>query len=101
MSWLLRPFRWLYWLFHRRERELHEHNVICAWYEFGAAASDLGADELLVLTAIAKRLQLGMKQYGALNIAADTRDWTKEANEEALDMSVYLAIKTLKQGGEP
>ncbi len=55
----------------------------------------LEPDAVGVLHAIAGRLQMGRKQYGDLRIAEDRRDWTKEAGEEALDMSVYLAIRLL------
>jgi hypothetical protein len=55
--------------------------------------SELGVDELRVLDRIAARLQVGQKQYGELRLDTDTRDWTEEALQEALDLSVYLAIK--------
>jgi hypothetical protein len=55
--------------------------------------TELGVDELRVLDRIAARLQVGRRQYGELHIARDGRDWTEEALQEALDLSVYLAIK--------
>lgn len=55
----------------------------------------LGPDEQRVLLRIAERLVLGCAQYGQLNIASDRRNWTEEAAQEALDLSVYLAIRTV------
>ena len=60
-----------------------------------ALLSHLNDDETTVLLRITERLVIGRKQYGALDVATDRRDWTKEANEEALDLAVYLAIKTV------
>lgn len=59
--------------------------------------TDLGPDEVRVLRRIAERLRLGRRLYGRLDIAKDGRDWRKEASEEALDQSVYLAIDLLKE----
>jgi hypothetical protein len=59
----------------------------------GGRLAELGVDELRVLDRIAARLQIGQRQYGELDIATDARDWTEEALQEALDLSVYLAIK--------
>jgi len=55
----------------------------------------LGEDERRVLVTIAERLRRGRDQYGALTIATDRRDWRREAHEEALDLAVYLSIRTL------
>lgn len=61
-------------------------------------AEHLEGDELRVLVAIGERLTLGRRAYGPLVVAGDRRDWRKEAHEEALDLSVYLAIETLGRG---
>lgn len=61
------------------------------------AFPDLGADELRVVQAIAARLTMGARQYGALAIASDARDWRKEAAEELLDAVVYLAAEVLRR----
>lgn len=45
--------------------------------------------ETRVLERIAKRLLMGQEQYGALT--PGKKDWRKEAQEEAMDMSVYLS----------
>lgn len=58
-----------------------------------AIVAQLGPDEVRVLTRIAERLVMGGKQYGALDIANDRRDWTEEARQEVLDLAVYAAIK--------
>lgn len=62
------------------------------------AAASLGPDELRVLRAVTERLVLGRRQYGELDLATDPRDWAREAAEEALDLSVYLAIRLLGGG---
>lgn len=58
---------------------------------------ELGPDELRVLERVAQRLAMGRKHYGLLNIEKDQREWTKEATEEVLDMSAYLALAMLKR----
>lgn len=62
------------------------------------ACRPLGEDELRVLTFLAKRLGVGAVQYGPLNLAADPRDWKKEAAEEAADLAIYTAFRALKAG---
>lgn len=59
--------------------------------------AELGDDECRVLHAIALRLLGGQKTYGRLDIARDARDWSKELNEEILDVAVYTAIYLLKE----
>ena len=66
--------------------------------ELTAIIPDLNDDEQRVLLAIAKRLAMGRKQYGALDLSKDPRTWTKEAYEEALDMSNYLAMALVRRG---
>lgn len=56
-------------------------------------AADLGVGELKVLYRIAERLKEGQRIYGLLDLAADRRDWDREAQQEAMDLSVYLACK--------
>jgi hypothetical protein len=60
---------------------------------------ELGNDEQRVVLAIAQRLALGRRQYGALDLATDQRTWMREAYEEALDMSNYLAMALVSQLG--
>ena len=57
----------------------------------------LGADEIRVLRRIADRLRMGAKQYGALDIKNDKRDWREEGAQEALDLAVYMSIKLTKE----
>jgi len=59
-------------------------------------AEHLGCDELAVLTLIADRLLLGRQQFGDLAVETDTRDFTREALEEAADMAVYAAAGLLR-----
>lgn len=58
-------------------------------------ASTLNDDERAVLVLLAKRLAMGRKAYGALNLEVDKRDWRKEASEEALDLAVYMSCSLL------
>lgn len=66
-----------------------------AYKDLCETARTLGDDEVRVLALIATRLRTGAKQYGALAIARDQRDWAKEAAEEYLDATVYLAIAAI------
>lgn len=58
-------------------------------------ACKLGIDELRVLVRIAERLEMGAKQYGALDIATDKRDWLEEGIQEGLDKTAYLTVALL------
>lgn len=71
------------------EERTRWHDMLTVWH-------DLGEDERRVLLVLAQRLHRGMKQYGQLDIVRDRRDFTREAHEEFLDASVYLAVRTLK-----
>lgn len=65
-------------------------------------AAALGRDELRVLVLIAERLAAGQRTYGRLDLAADARDWRREALEEAADGLVYVAcglVKAAPAGG--
>lgn len=68
--------------------------------ELAAIAEQLGPDERRVLVAIARRLALGARAYGPLDIAGDRRDWMREAAEEACDQAVYLACAVLREEGQ-
>ena len=48
-----------------------------------------------ILELIKERMEKGKKQYGHGLLKGD-RDWTKEALEEALDMSIYLSAKLIE-----
>lgn len=67
----------------------------------GATGSGWQGDEGKVLSMLSRRLELGEAQYGALDVH-DDRDKVREAIEEALDMSVYLATKlvAISEAGE-
>jgi hypothetical protein len=67
--------------------------------ELASVAASLGADEVHVLLAIARRLAVGRKVYGALDVQGDARDWKREATEEACDLSVYLTCELLRREG--
>jgi hypothetical protein len=65
-------------------------------HELDEACDALGLDELRVVALVAKRLVLGRKVYGPLDVAGDRRDWRHEASEEALDCAVYLACESIR-----
>ena len=56
----------------------------------------LEPDSEEVLRLIRGRLEVGQHEYGRLDIDTDPRDWTGEGLEEALDLSVYLAIGLIR-----
>ena len=66
--------------------------------ELSAIVAELGADEVKMLVAIARRLAMGRRAYGPLDVKGDARDWKREATEEACDLSVYLACELLRRG---
>lgn len=53
------------------------------------------AAELETIALLAERIEFGAGKYGPLHID-NSRDWVKEAREEALDMSVYLTWKQMQ-----
>lgn len=55
-------------------------------------SSELNGD---IVELIKKRMEKGRKEYGHGLIKGD-RNWTKEALEEALDMSIYLSAKLVE-----
>ena len=54
-------------------------------------AEHLGHDELAVLILVAERLRGGRRIYGELHLATDTRNFARQALEEAADLAVYAA----------
>ena len=50
----------------------------------------------MILLRIKERLELGAKKYGDTIDLNDSRDFLKEAIEEALDMTVYLTTFLFK-----
>ena len=56
----------------------------------------LGDDELLVLSRLAERLELGRATYGPLNLADRRRDFRGDAIEEVLDFALYRAMHDLR-----
>lgn len=65
--------------------------------ELAGVVAELGTDERAVVLAIARRLAVGRKCYGVLNVQGDPRDWRAEAAQEALDCAVYLACETMRR----
>ncbi|MGD0948608.1 MAG: hypothetical protein ABSA52_14405 [Candidatus Binatia bacterium] len=54
-------------------------------------STHLGRDELAVLVLVSERLRVGRRRYGELRLDTDTRDFRREALEEAADLAVYAA----------
>lgn len=65
--------------------------------ELDGIVAQLGPDEVKVLVAISRRLAMGRRVYGTLDIAGDRRDWKWEATDEALDLAVYLSAELLRR----
>jgi hypothetical protein len=61
---------------------------------FLAAMSD---DEVEVLLEICRRVDGGRKSYGPLRLREDVRDFPKEALNESLDQTFYLAGEVVKR----
>ena len=53
----------------------------------------MGDDELAVMVALARRLNLGRESYGEWCAATDQRDHGRERHEELLDAAVYGAMR--------
>lgn len=54
-------------------------------------------DEVEVLLEICRRVDLGRRSYGPLRMREDARDFPKEALNESLDQTFYLAAECVKQ----
>jgi hypothetical protein len=62
-------------------------------HELLTAIDGLGDEERLVLLDLAKRLAMGQRSYGDLDLGNDPRDWDDEMRAELLDFLVYSSIK--------
>jgi hypothetical protein len=58
--------------------------------------AQLGTDELRVIAELAKRLEMGQRRYGLLDLLRDARDYLRERNEEVLDASIYAACEIVR-----
>jgi hypothetical protein len=67
-----------------------------AWDRVARAWGHLGANEREVLALVAARLVAGDREYGRLRLAADPRDFGREALEEAADGLVYCAAALMR-----
>jgi hypothetical protein len=63
--------------------------------ELVTVAAGLGVDEVRTLLYLARRLEMGARQYGTLDIAHDRRDWDDEARAETADLAVYATLALL------
>ncbi len=59
--------------------------------------SELGVEELEVLTMLARRLHAGQLAYGLIDVCNDRRDFEEERGEELADALVYTAMAELKR----
>lgn len=73
------------------------------WGRLLEAVNQLGPDERAVLLLQAERLARGRRDYGELVLETDTRNFCREAAEEAMDQCQYLAMLLLawsqREGG--
>ena len=68
-----------------------------ALVELTAVLGELESEELEVMLYIARRLHGGQRDYGALNLAIDNRDFLKEAGAELGDEIIYGALDRLQK----
>ena len=63
--------------------------------------AQLGPDELDVVLVVVEGLARGRAIYGELDLAADRRDFRREAGEEVRDAIVYFGAELvrLRRGG--
>jgi len=64
--------------------------------ELGQVLEDLGPDEQRTIAFLARRLLLGQRQYGRLDLEHDARDFATERAEEIGDLLVYSAFAALR-----
>lgn len=57
----------------------------------------LNADELEVVGAFVARMWRGRESYGPLDLDSDQRDFSHEAEEEALDLAAYGILRGLRR----
>ena len=72
----------------------HTHSHVDTLCALAAAMND---DELAVMISIAEGLTRGRTVYGKLQINHPTRNWDREATEEARDLAVYLTAHLLRR----
>lgn len=60
------------------------------------ALDELNADEIAPIAMMARRVLRGRREYGALNLADDQRDFRRERTEEAADLVCYDVWLTRK-----
>jgi hypothetical protein len=73
--------------------------------ELSATLSGLGDNEIRVVSWLARRLLVGQRRYGRVDLAGDRRDWRRERAEEIADLLVYSGFeelsRVLRDGGDP
>jgi hypothetical protein len=65
--------------------------------QLDATIAELGAEEVMVLALLARRLLKGQQEYGRLALADDPRDLEAERGDEIADVLVYSAMAELKR----
>jgi hypothetical protein len=65
-------------------------------HELATVIDALNDDEARVVLTFARRIRAGRDAYGPLDLTRDTRDFRREAGEEALDLAAYLAFELVK-----
>jgi hypothetical protein len=76
---------------------LRQFSTLSSRVELDNTLDGLDGDEIAVLASIAKRIEMGRKVYGPLQIATDPRAFrSKEARQELEDTLFYLTVAWLK-----
>ena len=63
-----------------------------------AVAARLGPDELELVLLLARRLRIGQRRYGRLDVERDGRNFRREALEEVADALVYAGCALTREG---
>lgn len=50
-----------------------------------------------VALKVARRVHMGRRQYGPLNLATDRRNWMDEIEAELLDGNIYVEFEAIKR----
>jgi hypothetical protein len=76
---------------------VRQFSTLSSRVELDTTLDGLDGDEIAVLASIAKRIEMGRKVYGPLQIATDPRAFrSNEARQELEDTLVYLTVAWLK-----
>ena len=65
--------------------------------ELGVLLAKMSDDEVEILLEMCRRIDAARKTYGPLRLREDARNFPKEALDESLDQTFYLAAEVVRQ----